>query len=218
MKSAAVILAALCLGCAGAPKEARIQWSPGPPPEKPKTPALMLIIESKTEEIPEWVLAYEERGISGVEALAAYAGAYLFISANTGGNFGALDQWLNGFRVSHDFAPLAAARVQARFTRESATFPDQDFGAFFEDAVKGAADAAYTGAVKEADFWVKKRYFQKDGVTVDRETYEFFILVRIDKVSLRSQLDALLEAIPIRGAKDQIANANHLKETFYDNF
>ncbi|MDR2518769.1 MAG: hypothetical protein LBD13_05070 [Spirochaetaceae bacterium] len=217
MKAAvAVILAALCAGCASQPKEARVQWSAPPEAAKPKAPAL--IIESKTPEIPQWAAVYEEQGISGVEALADYAGMYLFIGANAGRNFGALSQWLEGFTVSHDFAPLAASRVQARFTRESATFPDQDFGAFFEGAVKGAADAAYTGAVKEADFWVKKRYFKEDGATVDREAYEFLILVKIDKEALRSQLDAILNAVPVRGAKDQTASANRLKASFYDNF
>jgi hypothetical protein len=211
------LLAALCFGCVGRPKEAYVEWSPQSS-EAGKTEALTLIIESKTDDIPQWVQVYERLGVRGVEELPLYQGAYLFISGNSGGNFGALTQWLAGFTVSHDFAPLVAARVQARFTEESVTFPDQDFGVFFEDAVKGAFDGTYTGAVRDSDFWVRRRYFEEDGVTVDRDVYEFFILVTIDKAALRSQLDALLGAIPLRGSKEQVANITRVRTAFYDTF
>ena len=155
-----------------------------------------------------------------VEYLLEYQDKYVFVSKNSGTNFNALRQWVSGFRISHDFARLVSDRIQARLTRVAVSFPDQDYGAFFEVAVKASSDAVYRGAVKEADFWIKKRYFKENGVAVDREAYDFLILVSIDKTLLKSQIDAILNntEVAIPPTQDQIAGVNRIKAVFYDEF
>ncbi|MDR2485375.1 MAG: hypothetical protein LBD55_08270 [Treponema sp.] len=212
---------AVFAGCRGTPKETRLQWTAPPPVQDQR---LYLIIDHKNsvigETVPGWVNRYDNGGLRMIEYLLEYQDKYVFIGKNSGTNFNALRQWVSGFRISHDFARLVSDRIQARLTHAAVSFPDQDYGAFFEVAVKASSDAVYRGAVKEADFWIKKRYFKENGVAVDREAYDFLILVSIDKILLKSQIDAILNntEVAIPPTQDQIAAVNRIKAVFYDGF
>ncbi|MDR3171657.1 MAG: hypothetical protein LBU17_08545 [Treponema sp.] len=173
------------------------------------------------EDIPEWVYRYEGEGIPGIERLSEYQHKYVFVAKNTGTNFNALNQWTAGFRVTHDFARLVASRLQARLTSAAALYPDDEYGGFFELAIKAAFDAVYYGAVKETDFWLLKEYYkEEDGVTVDRETYDFLILVSVDKSRLQSQLQQILSNLtPTRPpTKDQTSAINRIKANLFNTF
>jgi hypothetical protein len=217
-----VILLLLFGSCGGIPKESFIEWSPPPPPAQDVP--MYRVTDHKTaalgEDIPDWVIRYD----SGVFQQAAYllenSGSYIFISANRGTNFKLLQQWNAGFRLILDFPRLVALRMQERFTKGSATFPDQDYGGFFEAAIKDAYDALFTGPVQEADFWIKKQYVKADGVTVDKEEYVFFILISIAKEALQLQITTILgNAKPDRPlTKEQAAAAESIKKTFFEDF
>ncbi|MDR0721701.1 MAG: hypothetical protein LBF75_02740 [Treponema sp.] len=206
--------------CTGDPPELPIQWTPPPPVEIIQ---LYQIIDYKTnalgEEIPEWVNQYESEGIPGIERLPQYADTYIFISELEGTNFNALQQWSSGFVLSKDCSRLVASRIQERITKTVSTYPEGEYGRFFEALIRAASNAVYSGAVQEGDFWVLKQYFQEDGVSPDRKVYNFLILVSINKTTLKLQINEILNTLgPIALTKPQTLSVNRLKETFFDFF
>ncbi|MDR3342193.1 MAG: hypothetical protein LBT14_05280 [Treponema sp.] len=212
----------LLTACIGGPKESFILPIPAPPVKQNQ---LALTIDYKTkasgEEIPEWVGHYEREGIPGIESLQEYQNKYVFVAKNTGANFNALSQWTAGFMVTHDFAQLVASRLQTRLTDAALLlYPDDEYGSFFEAAVKAASDTVYDGAAKEADFWLLKQYQAEDGVTVDREVYDFLVLVSITKNTLRYGIQNMLNTLqPGRPpTKNQIAAINRVKGILFENF
>jgi hypothetical protein len=168
--------------------------------------------------VPEWVSRFLERGIEGVEALEAFSNHYVFIGTNRGGNFNALSHWAEGFTVVQDFPRLAAVRIEQRLISAASLYPDDEYGEFFEVLVKTASDAVYSGAEKEAAFWIQRRFY--DESPQGREQYDFFILVTIEKTLFQTQVQELLTRITTRvpPSRDQAAAINRIRETFFENF
>ncbi|MDR2397887.1 MAG: hypothetical protein LBD74_03895 [Spirochaetaceae bacterium] len=214
------IVALLCATCTGNPPEQPVVWTA---PKEERLIRLYQIIDFKDNhrggDIPEWVHRYERQGISGVEGLAEYANDYIFISELEGTSFKALQQWSSGFVPAKDLSRLVASRIQERVTQRVSTYPEGEYGRFFEAFIRAASDAVYSGAVQVGDFWVLKEYFQEDGVTPDREVYNFLILIRIDKTVLRKSIQEILASLgPMSLTKAQTQAVNRLKETFFDFF
>ncbi|MDR1985563.1 MAG: hypothetical protein LBP88_01155 [Treponema sp.] len=206
--------------CAGDPPELPVQWTPPPQIEVIQ---LYEIVDYKTkalgEDIPEWVNQYESAGIPGIERLPQYDDAYIFVSELEGTNFNALQQWTSGFTLAQDLSWLVASRIQACLTKTAASYPDGEYGRFFEALIRAASNAVYSGAVQEGDFWVLKQYFQEDGVSPDRKVYNFLILVSIHKTLLQIQIREILNALdPLPLTKSQTLSVNRLKEGFFDFF
>jgi hypothetical protein len=169
--------------------------------------------------MPAWLDVYLEKGLRGLESLAEYRQKYVFIAQNSGTNSRLLKQWAENFSPAQDFARLAAARIEARLSAAATAYPDDEYGLFFEMAVKAASDNAYQGAVKEDDYWILRRYPGGEETGI-RESFEFFILVSIDKSLFESQVNAILNRLnpaPPAG-KEQTEAFNRVKENFFDGF
>jgi len=223
MTAALVAIALGVIGCAG---------DPGPAPAEEKEAIKITdrsappydVIDHKTlalgQEVPEWVLAYITDGVVGVESLPRYEGKFVFIGEDTGTNLNALRQWATGFTVAQDLSRLVSTRVQAKFAGAAAGSPDDEYGRYFENVVKSASDASYTGARKETDFWLLKRYFKEDGETVDREEYDYYVLITIDQEVLKRQIEDVLNGVepdkPL--TREQQTAVERVKESFYEGF
>ena len=174
--------------------------------------------KSEGRNIPEWVSLFLEGGIQSVESLAAFNGRHVFISQNEGTNFNALNHWKEGFSPELDFPRLAAARIDARFFSET-PLPDQVYGAFFEALIRTASNARWSGAVKEDDFWIRRRFIENNAES-ETENWLFLILVSIEKPVFALQLDTVFSNTrpnppPSRG---QLAAINRVKDNFFEGF
>ncbi|QQO09247.1 hypothetical protein [Breznakiella homolactica] len=219
----ALIAGALVMaGCASKPAE-QTQTLP-PAPEYVERTDTYQVIDHKTkavgQDVPEWVTRYISDGVSGVEAMPQYNNKYVFIGEDSGTNLNALRQWSTGFTVAQDLSRMVSSRVQARFAGAAAGSPDDEYGRYFENVVKSASDATYSGARKETDFWLLKRYFKADGKTVDREVYDFYVLVSIDKDLLQRQINDILDGVNVDTppTREQSTAIDRVKEAFYEGF
>jgi hypothetical protein len=169
---------------------------------------------------PAWVEYYLAGNIAAVEALEEYQGRYVFVARNRGTNFRALEQWLRGFSAELDFARLAAIRIEKRFTQAAGGFPDTVFGRYFESLIRAASDASWEGAVREDDFWLKGSYQGPEGNAESGESYDFMILLTVDKNLLASQIEPLLFDVKPQApmSKDQLAAVNRVREYFFEEF
>lgn len=182
------------------------------------------VIDHKTMaiggDVPSWVVSFIDAGVQGIEAMDAYKDKYVFIAEDSGVNKQALNYWMTGFNVSQEIARMVSTRVQSKFAGAAAGSPDDEFGRYFENVVKAAAEAKYSGARKENDFWVLRRYFKEDGKSIDREEYTMYILVTIDKTMLQSQIQAVIDGTnaDVPPSKEQQTAIDRVKESFYEGF
>jgi hypothetical protein len=214
---ALAVAAAALFGCATPP-------NPNVKPEGKKKTAKFDVIEHKASsiggEVPEWVAVYVSDGSVGLEALPKYKDKYVFVGEDSGANLNGLRAWVQGFNVAQEMARLVSTRVQAKFAGAMAGSPDAEVARYFENVVKNVSEATISGARKETDFWVYKRYYKADGRTMDREVYDYYILTVIDKESLKKQLnDIIAGAKPAKPlTTDQAAAVNHVKESLMTGF
>ena len=130
---------------------------------------------------------------------------------------------VGSFSAARDVPSLVASRAQNRLAGRVNANPDVVYGGFFEAAVKAFSDADYEGVVREDDFWVYRQISTDDpvlDVETDVKEYVFLVLFSIDKSSLVSQINAILNAVPSNPplSKDQAAAVSRVKEAFFTNF
>jgi hypothetical protein len=176
-------------------------------------------VSKKSDTVPTWAEAYLAGGVRAVERLSAYRNAYVFIKENKGNNPATLKQWTERFLVERDFPRMVARRAQNRLERNITTYPDNEYGVFFENAVKAFSDARYENAVRFDDFWVKKPVVAEDGGE-DRHEYLFLIMVIIEKRKLTDQINAILSTIPLipQPTNSQLNAISHVRATFFTGF
>ena len=173
-------------------------------------------------DIPLWLSYYLDRGIPAVERLREFEAYYVFVSMNSGANLAALEQWNAGFSPDLDFARLAAARIEKRFFEAATAYPDDEYGSFFIALIRSASDALWEGAVRGSDFWLLRNYSDADadGAAVSQESYDYFILVKVEKNRLVPQIRALLQNVqpeePL--SANQTAAVNRVRERFFEGF
>jgi hypothetical protein len=201
-----------------------------PPPALRDTPqyveetATYQVLDHKTkavgQDVPEWVTWYVSDGLTGVERLDAFKDKYVFIGEDTGTNLNALRQWSTGFTVNQEISRMVSNRVQAKFVGAATGSPDSEYGRYFEDVVKSVSDAQFSGARKENDFWLLKRYFKPDGKTMDREAYDYYVLITIDKSILERQINAVLDGTRADAplTREQETAVDRVREAFYEGF
>lgn len=217
-----LVAAFVFAGCASKDKANTL----APAPEYQQRTETYQVTDHKTksvgQDVPEWVTRFINDGVSGVEAMPQYQGKYVFIGEDTGTNLNALRQWSSGFTVAQDMSRMVSSRVQARFAGAAAGSPDDAYGRYFENVVKSASDASYTGARKETDFWIKKTYYKNDGRTLDTNKfeYDYFVLVTIDKEVLQRQVNDVLNGVKTDTppTKEQASAIDRVKQAFYEGF
>jgi hypothetical protein len=169
---------------------------------------------------PSWVSLYLTGGNRAVEELWAYQDYYVFISQNTGTNFNALEQWRAAFSADLDFARLAAVRIESRFLAAATSYPDYEYGGYFEALIRLASDAVWEGALRGDDFWLLRKFPEADGFMVRPEMFDFLILVMIEKESFASQISTLFQNVrPLSPlTRDQNAAVTRVQENFFEGF
>jgi hypothetical protein len=171
-------------------------------------------------DLPEWVARYAATGLEGVETLPEFEGRYVFISRQAGTSLEPLKLWATGFSLERDFPRLVSARIQARFILGGNGNPGDEYGRYFEAAVKNASDFTFEGPALEDRFWVKKRIFADDGLSPVGEAYEYLIMTSVDKETLRRQIDMLLTTTRANepSSREQAAASMRLRLNFYEGF
>ena len=218
IRLSAVLALLLPVSCAIIPN--RVVLNPDETPWYSDAP--YIITEHKNssigEEMPDWVIAFIDGGLAEVETLAAYQNRHVFIARNEGNNFISMNHWMEGFSPELDFPRLAASRIEARFY-SAAPLPDQEYGAYFEALVRTASDFPWSGAVREDDFWIRKNYLPVAGED-EKETWEFLILLYIDRTVFFHQLETVFNNVKPNPAptKDQTSAINRVKDKFFEGF
>ncbi|MDR2479743.1 MAG: hypothetical protein LBD48_10595 [Treponema sp.] len=221
------------ISCAG--QNDKIVFRPDAPPDHPPGVNIDVyeIVENQSGPgsggLPEWVIAFLGGGIRETEALYQYQDKYFFVSENRGTNASALRQWADNFSAAQDFPRLAAMRVEKRLTAAAVLYPDDEYGEYFEVLIKKVFDAEYPGVVREDSFWIKRQIEVLPPGTVTEaapdpalpeESYDFFILVSIDKNIFQAKIRELMSGIKttVPPSRSQAASISRIQQTFFEDF
>jgi len=170
--------------------------------------------------IPDWVFFYLDGNIASIENIRGYQNHYVFVGANKGTNYIALRQWRAAFSPGLDFARLAAIRIEKRFLKSAVTYPDDEYGGYFEAMIRAASDAQWEGVIRRQDFWLHRRIKGIDEETPDTEIYDFLILLIIEKDLMKQQVSTLLQNVrsPAPLSRYQRTAVSRVQENFFDGF
>lgn len=146
-------------------------------------------------ELPVWVDTYVSTGITGLEKLSDYQGSYCFVGEETGTNLDAVQTWAATFDVSREIAATVSSRVDSLFTGAASGSPDGDYGTYFENIVKAAANANYSGARKINDWWILLRRYDPDLRKKHTDEYRVFVLYTIEKDILDQQILDMIDRV-----------------------
>jgi hypothetical protein len=209
-------------GCAGEPEQSPPVLPVSPYVQRKEEPPLYLISGYQDEEpgggIPHWLDRFLAGGTRSLESLAEYRDTYLFVAEGSGNNLNALLQWASDFSLDRDLPRLVALRMESRMTA-AVPYPDDEYGPFYETLIKRAFNGTFTGAVREAGFWIRRQFFEDDGLTLDRESYTYFILIGIQKSLLEFQITRMLQEITLpKNRRAQNDAVNRLREDFFNGF
>jgi len=180
------------------------------------------IIETKNgagnENLPEWLLTFNNGGIDAVEKMEQYQEKYCFVGRNESANFEALTKWADNYPAAQAFTRLAAARIENRLTSKAVLYPDDEYGAFYEKLVKKSFDTEYPDAMTEDTFWVKKMGTSEENGF--KETYEFFAFIVIDKTIMQNIIKNMIAqtraaVTPTRAQNNAI---NNIQLHFFEGF
>jgi hypothetical protein len=191
----------------------------GPVPAYQERNSVTEIIDYEND-MPEWAGQYAAAGLAGIETLPEFEDKYVFVGKQAGSSLEPLRLWAAGFSVERDFPRLVSARIQERFILGGNGNPGDEYGRYFEAAVKNASNSTFEGAALEDNFWVKKRIFADDGLSPAGEVYEYLILTSVDKETLQRQIDILLTTTRTNepSSREQAAASMRLRLNFYEGF
>ncbi|MDR1418825.1 MAG: hypothetical protein LBI86_00425 [Treponema sp.] len=169
------------------------------------------------ETIPRWFRLYQEGGCRAVEALPEFAGMYVFVAANEGGNPEILRLWASEFSAVRDTPRLVASRVEERMTGRT-LYPDDEYGEFFERFAKAVSNSTFEEASAGSVYRTQQRFNEEDGVV--RERHYFFIPVTIPKSFLQEKLSDIMKKITttVKPAREQAAAVNRIKADLFNGF
>jgi hypothetical protein len=180
--------------------------------------------------LPVWVRSYLDNGVRGIESLETYREKYAFVGKNRGENFNVLRQWADSFTATQDLPRLIAQRTERRLVAAAVLYPDDEYGEFFESFIKKMSDEESPSALKEQTFWLKQKVKAVSEEAVDDddlpkedvflERYEFFVLMSIDRETLKKQIEETMAGVKTKSAptRNQTQAITKIRQTFFEGF
>ncbi len=208
---AAVALIALLAGCASTPEEREPD-----PADEAVQPFVVLEHRGSTRgvEAPDWVRVSLE-GASAVEQMDEFEGKYAVIVEESGEDLRGVQMWAQNFSAPSQIAQRVSTRVEQRFAGAAAGEVDQ-IDTYMENVVKTLSDAQFSGFSQAGEWWVKYRWYEEDGQTVDREEYRYVVLYTIDQDVLDRQVDNAISAVEADMQEPETENERTVRERVRD--
>ncbi|MDR2476163.1 MAG: hypothetical protein LBD18_00045 [Treponema sp.] len=142
------------------------------------------------DSLPQWLTEYIQRnGTRSVEALPDYKNTYVVIAEERGPELQQVITWVNNFNAQQQIGATINTRVASIFKANENKLPDQEESRRkYDNAINTLVTASYSGARKEADWWIKQRITEKGKEPEIR--YTAYVIYTIDKSFLLEQVRA----------------------------
>lgn len=174
--------------------------------------------------VPSWVMAYIEGGSAAVEKLAEYRGRYVVVLESSGQSRVGAQTMMDNFDITSQMARYMSTRVEQRFAGAQVGNRDE-VEEYFENVVKMAAEATFTGLEPGPDWWVYLRYYKagstaRNEANVERQEYRVLRIYSIDREILTEQLNRMLESVEDGEARTETEQRaiDAVQSAFYEGF
>ena len=172
------------------------------------------------EGVPEWVFRFYEGRLAEIEAEPRFAGRYVFVATNQGADLAALERWERNFCAGRDIVASVVHRTELRFARSADLYPQDKFGDYFAQVIRGISNGDFSGVAREESFWVRREMAGAEGPEAFSSRFEYLLLLSIEIEALQDTIgDILGEArARIPATREQALAMAELRETFFEGF
>jgi len=155
---------------------------------------------------PDWIKTYVAYGITRVQSQPDYRDRYCIIGEETGTNQQFVLAWADNFSAQQRIGAmlrtsihsLYQAKVDGNAQSLSGSTTSSGFvaGAYqqeIDSTINTIVNVSYSGAQREADWWVLNRRYDPDQKDVYTDTYTAYVMYTIPKAELNRQVARALE-------------------------
>lgn len=171
------------------------------------------------KEPADWIQAYIENDIGGVEKLEKFKDKYCIVVEMDGKDKEGVMLALSNLKAPVEIAGRISTRVQQRFAGAQVGDVDK-IETYMENVVKVAREATFSGFAKDGETWTYLQYFKPGSKKEpDKAVYRGYQLWTIGKEDLQKQIDAILNNEKPKEATPEKKKAmDRVQEAFYEGF
>ena len=213
----AVIVIIALIGCATKPKVTVVELENKGTPMKVDT--------------PDWIKTYTANGISKVQAQPEFKDKYCIIGEESGVNRQFVLAWADNFSAQQRIGAMLRTTIVSKYqagvqaaaqsqgganSSTAAGTASSEYKQEIDSTINTVVDVSYSGAQREADWWVLNRRYDPDQKDVYSDLYTAYVLYTIPKSQLNEQVakalatavakDSELYNITIQLAEDILLN------------
>jgi hypothetical protein len=150
---------------------------------------------------PEWFKIYLDQGVSGLQAMPQYSDKYCIVGEANGTNRSFVLSWADQASAQQRIGALLRTNVASRYSAAvtasslSTGSPEEASGQFsqeIDNIVNTLVNVSYSGAQREADWWVLRERHDTINNTYSEE-YIAFVLYTVPRTELNRQIAFALE-------------------------
>jgi hypothetical protein len=155
---------------------------------------------------PDWIKTFLSSGISAVQS--QFKDRYCIIGQETGVNKQFVLAWADNFSAQQQIGAMLRTNIASKYqaavdgTAQSsggagssgaAGTGSGDYKQAMDNSINAVVNVSYSGAQREADWWILTRRYDPDQKDVYTDEYTAYVLYTIPKAELNRQIAAALE-------------------------
>jgi hypothetical protein len=148
---------------------------------------------------PEWVKTYLAKGLTALQAQPQYAGKYLIIGEESGVNRQFVLAWADMASAQQRIGSLLRTNIASRY--QAAASASMESGAAgsawyqqeIDNVLNAVVNVSYSGAQREADWWVLRRRYDTDNKEQYTDEYTAWVLYTVPKTEMNRQIALAME-------------------------
>jgi len=154
---------------------------------------------------PDWIKVYTANGITKVQAQTEFRDKYCVIGEETGVNKQFVLAWADNFSaqqrigamlrttIASEYQAKVQGTAQSTGVADSASLATGIYNQQIDSVISAIVNVSYSGAQREADWWVLQRRYDPDNKKVYTDEYTAYVLYTIPKAELNRQVARALE-------------------------
>ncbi|MDR2588294.1 MAG: hypothetical protein LBC67_02600 [Spirochaetales bacterium] len=157
---------------------------------------------------PDWIKDYIGKGVSALQAQPQFKDKYCIVGSESGVNKQFALTWADSFSAQQRIGAMLRTNIASQYNAKveasaqssgggSSASPQGtgsgDFKQSIDNSINAVVSVSYSGAQREADWWILTRRYDPDQKDVYSDEYTAYVLYTIPKAELNRQIASALE-------------------------